>query len=486
MGDQGTEFFTRNARHILWLLVIVVIILAPLLLLAQGYLPLDDCLRHAAKAVDGRPWSDVLVLRPGILVDPHAPWHALLKALASLFGLGAEGLVTLTVGGLFTLILLAPLPWMEAPDGWILAWVLTWVAGGVQARLLLGRPYEVPMAALMAVMALWRGETRKGLRVWILTAALMGVAAALHGSWYLLALIPAAFLMAGRWRDSLELALCWLIGSFLGACLTGHPLTFLWGQLLHLGHTLGQSAPPTVLVQELQSSQGGGLVGFCLLGVLVFQVVRGKEKQALKDPLFMLALVGWILGLKIKRFWIDWGYPGAVLWLAFELAPWLVDLGKRAPLRRLALAAATGFAMILILCNADQGRWADPMRSRSFVEKRPDLKAWLPEKGGILYSASMETFFDTYFHHPHAEWRYMVGFEPSMMPEKDLATFYAILQDPRNPACYKPWVDQMGPKDRLLVEVAGTPNNLAPSLEWQWFDDKMWLGRKPAAPALRP
>jgi hypothetical protein len=486
LSDDGTAFLTRNSLRILWGLALLVIILAPILVLAQGYMPIDDCLRHAAKAVDGRPWSDILVLRPGILEDPHAPWHALLRGLDGLFGTGPEGLVVLTVGGLFMLIFLAPLPWLEAPDGWILAWVLLWTAGGIQTRLLLGRPFELPMAALLAVMALWRGVDRKGFRAWTLSAALLGIAGVLHGSWYLMALLPAAFLLAGRWRDALELTLCWLAGSFLGACLTGHPLTFLMGQVIHLGHTLGQGVPPTVLVQELQSSRGGGLVGLGLLGVLLFRVTQGKEKTILKDPVFLLALLGWLLGIKIKRFWIDWGYPSAALWLALELGPWLTELGRKAPLRRLALAVTAGMAMIFILCNADESRWADPTRNVSCLQKRPDLKAWYPGKGGILYSPNMDLFFDTYYHHPHADWRYMVGFEPSMMPEKDLATYYAILLDPYNPLSYKPWVDKMGPNDRLALESTRSPAYLAPTLEWQWFEDKIWLGRKPAVPSARP
>jgi hypothetical protein len=468
----------RHQGWLVWAMVIQAVILIPLLLLAQGYLPVDDCLRHAAKAVDGRPWTEILVLRPGILVDPHAPWHAVLRSIHLVAGLGPEGLVSLTVAGLFILVLLAPLPWLKAPDAWILAWVLAWALGGSQIRLLLGRPFEIPMAACLAVMALWRGGAR-GPSAWFLATAFFGVAAALHGAWYLLLMVPAAHLAAGRWRDAANLTAAWAAGCGLAALATGHPVTFLVGQLVHLGHALGPSAPPAALVPELQSSRGGGLVGVALLGILVLQVTRGREARLLRDPLFLLALGGWLLGLVLKRFWVDWGYPCLVLWVAFQIAPHLARLGRRAPGRRLVLALGAGAAATFILSTADEGRWSDRSRQVSFAEARPDLRDWLPGEGGILYAPDMSVFFDTYYRLPHARWRYMVGFEPAMMPPEDVATYHRILLDPYNPDSFKPWVDKMRPQDRLLLTATRSPANVVPGLEWVWFQRTTWVGRKP-------
>jgi len=194
-------FLEGHGELLVWGVVLQCLILVPLLLLSQGYLPPDDCLRHAAKAVDGRAWSEILVLRQGILSDPHVAWNGLLRGIHLLTGWGPDGLVALTVAGLFLLVMAAPLYWFKAPEAWLGSWVLLWVAGGSQIRPILGRPFLVPMAALLALMCLWtRGGpvTRRG---WALSTALFGAGALLHGAWYLFALVPLAFLVAGRLRD---------------------------------------------------------------------------------------------------------------------------------------------------------------------------------------------------------------------------------------------------------------------------------------------
>jgi len=449
-----------------------------MVLLAQGYLPPDDSLRHAAKAVDARPWSEILVLRPGLLGDPHAAWHALLRGLHLATGWGPEGLVAFAVLALFLLTMAAPLPWFKAPDAWIIAWVLVWVAGGSQIRPLLGRPYLFAMAALLALLALNTRNRSGPLTRALLSTALFAAAALLHGSWYLLALIPIAFLGAGRWRDAARLCACFAVGCLAAALLTGHPLDFLAGQVLHLLHAVSPSGRPQLLVPEFRPSLGGGLVAAALLGVLLIQIRRGREARSLADPIFILALLGWLLGLKFKRFWIDWGYPSAVLWLAFQLEPSLVRLGRQAPLRRLALATAAGLAAILLISTGDEGRWSEP--ARTLPAAVPGAQSWLPEAGGILYASDMALFYDLYFQNPHGKWRYMVGFEPTMMPPEDLATFQNILLEPDNPAAYAPWIVKLRPQDRLFLRANRQPQSVFPGLQWYRVERNLWSGRKPA------
>ena len=470
-------FLEGHGELLVWGVVLQCLILVPLLLLSQGYLPPDDCLRHAAKAVDGRAWSEILVLRPGILSDPHVAWNGLLRGIHLLTGWGPDGLVALTVAGLFLLVMAAPLYWFKAPEAWLGSWVLLWVAGGSQIRPILGRPFLVPMAALLALMCLWtRGGpvTRRG---WALSTALFGAGALLHGAWYLFALVPLAFLVAGRLRDGGVLSGCYALGCLLAALVSGHPVDFLAGQLIHMGHAVAPIANPLLAVPELGPSHGAGFVGVALLAVVLFQVRRGREARLLKDPLFVLVLIGWLLGLFSKRFWIDWSYPCGALWLAFQLEPWFQRLGARAPLRRLTLAAATGLAAILLISTGDEGRWTDRSRDTSFLF-RADLQPWLPGAGGILYSPDMTTFFDLYFAKPKAPWRYMVGFEPGMMPPEDLAIFHGILLDPQNPAPYGPWIAKMRPEDRLLLRSSRSPQFLLPGLQWCRAASNLWLGRK--------
>ena len=50
---------------------------------------------------------------------------------------------------------------------------------------------------------------------------------------------------------------------------------------------------------------------------------------------------------------------------------------------------------------------------------RPGLAAWMPEPGGIVYSPSLDVFFRTFYANPRADWRYLLGFEPGIMPRED-------------------------------------------------------------------
>ena len=73
-------------------LVVLSLALVPLRIVAQGFLPDDDVLRHAAKAVSGRAWSEVLVLRPEVTMDSHPGWHGLLSLVHQATGADAHAL----------------------------------------------------------------------------------------------------------------------------------------------------------------------------------------------------------------------------------------------------------------------------------------------------------------------------------------------------------------------------------------------------------
>src|SRR4029453_5848391 len=92
-------------RAVRWLVVAAVVLLS-VRVLGQGFLPPDDALRHAAKAVSGRPWSDILVMRPTTTPDGHPGWHFVLGAVHRSTGAGAPALVLFSVVGLFVLFAL--------------------------------------------------------------------------------------------------------------------------------------------------------------------------------------------------------------------------------------------------------------------------------------------------------------------------------------------------------------------------------------------
>ena len=49
----------------------------------------------------------------------------------------------------------------------------------------------------------------------------------------------------------------------------------------------------------------------------------------------------------------------------------------------------------------------------AMITEHPELKGWMPEKGGIFYGADMTFFYNTFYKNPDGDWRYIVGFEPA-------------------------------------------------------------------------
>ncbi len=484
---ERTFELRRYATLAIWLLTVVTIVLIPLRIVGLGYLPGDDALRHAAKAIANKPWSEILVLRPDATLDSHAAWHALLRGIHLVTQCGADTLVVAAVVVLSILFLASPLRWMRAPDAWLASWLLVFVAQiSPILRITRGRPYIISMAVLIVLVQLWtrgmRHTGRNARLVW--STVLFMLAAWLHGSWYLLFLIPCAFILARRLRPALELTGCWLAGCLFAAFLTGQPWAFLAGQVSHMLHAMGDTAFTPLLVSEFQPSGGGGVLALLWFVMVAAWLARGGSyDRLLRDPIFMLALLGWLLGLKVVRFWEDWGLPCAALWMACRLEPLLLRLGRRAPAHRLALATGTCLALLLLTGSDLSGRWTSCLRKDYLTSEHADLVPWLPSKGGILYVADMRVFYDMFFKNPQAEWRYIIGFEPTLMPPDDLQTFNNILWNVGDLRAYKPWVDKMRPADRLvLARPAGAAPNL-PTLEWHYAATDTWIGRLPAVSA---
>src|ERR1700720_4110804 len=70
-GGMASNEFKRRVPLAAWLVVVITLLLVPLKIIGYGYLPADDALRHAAKAVSGKPWSEILVMRNDFAIDQH-------------------------------------------------------------------------------------------------------------------------------------------------------------------------------------------------------------------------------------------------------------------------------------------------------------------------------------------------------------------------------------------------------------------------------
>jgi hypothetical protein len=475
-------------RTVRWLSMAVVL-LVPIRVLSHGFLPQDDALRHAAKAVSGRPWTEIVVLRPDMALDGYPGWHALLRGVHLLTGADAHALVLLSVVGLFFACALPPLVLLRRPESWLVALLL---AGAIDPtmlwRLLLGRPLLVTGAALVLTLLLWR-PLQEERRPWTAACAAtlaFTLANWMHGSWYLLVLPLACVAAARQFRAALRLTACWAVGTLFGAVLTGQPLAFLWHTVKNAYLTTGGALSIPSMAVELRPAQSSPLVLLVVLGVLLWRHVRGGPRVSpLRQPAFVLAAAGWVLGSLAERFWIDVGWLALLVWLAEEVQDFLESRASVGNAGRLALVAAVGASTVLVLGADVQGRWdrpSDPQRqflSAYLSTADPEQVGWLPDPGGIFYSSDMRLFFRTFYRNPTAPWRYILGFEAALMPPEDLAVYKAVFEHPGDGTPYQTWVRKMRPADRLFVVHTSDEPPPIPGLEWHQVLRGLWSGRLP-------
>lgn len=473
---------SRTVAFTVRLLVLAALVVIPLRIVRLGFLPPDDALRHAAKAVSGRPWAEIVLLRPGMTLDAHTGWHAFLGAVHRATGADAHALVLLSVILLFVVASLPAALVLRRPEAGLAALlVLTLADVRSFSRLVSGRPLLLSMAVVCTVALVWpRLRDRLDPRLAALLVALFAVATVAHGSWFLFLLPLACFFLVGERRCGLRLTACWAAGVVAGAVLTGHPVGFLVQAVRHVVLSLGSGEPTRALTMEFQPAQGAPLMVAAVAIVLSFRAQQPLRRASLADPVFALAVAGWVLGFVTLRFWTDWGAPAAVVWIALELEHALESrVGPEQP-RRLALGAALVLATALAITNDHDGRFTAPQLP-ALTSRDSRQAEWLPQPGGILYSTEMWVFYRTFYGNPLAPWRYALGFEPGLMPPEDLAIFRAYLARGGDTSVLQGWQRKMRPADRLVVaHDPGSPPAVS-GLEWHQVLPGVWSGRLAAA-----
>lgn len=479
-----SQAMKRYVPLAVWMAVILTLVMIPGKIMSYGFLPADDALRHAAKAVCGKPWPEILVMRSDFTIDPHPGWHVVLGAVHRAFDANAEALVVFSVVGLMLLLNFSVLPWLGRPEAWLAVLMVVAVCiPSFISRMMLGRPYLVSMVVFMTALLVWRRMEQRRPGPWELvsTVVLIAAAAWIHGSFYLLIMPAAALLVAGRWRQALEFGACWLAGSVLGASLTGHPWQFLGQCLRHLFGVFGDYFLARQLVVELLPSDGDFGAVLVVVAMLFWRALSPDWKASeLRNPLFLMGVLGWVLGLKVVRFWSDWGLPAMLLWLAFEFQKQFAHYLAADSLKRLTITCVLALGVFLGTTSDRESRWTANLTTEYLTQDNPELAGWLPEPGGILYSADMRVFNNTFFKNPNAPWRYVLGFESALMLPEDLAVVRKVDWNYGDVRAYAPWVQKMGPKDRLTIRGAkniGSPN--IPELEWHYAVTDIWIGRKP-------
>ena len=483
----------RHLRLIVLLLAMGVGLLIPFKILSLGYLPMDDALRHAAKAVSGKVWSDILVLNPAYAGDEHPGWHAILGGVYKVTGCSTDALVSLAVAGLFCALWLAFLAGQRRPDAVLYAILICIFFTGAYVRWLFGRPFILMDVCIVVLLRMWGQELKHAASCICstctapisktklgITFGVFAVSAWIHESWYLYVLLLGAFFLVGRLRDFAWLLICWIFGTLAGALLTGHPFEYLW-ETFHL--VWGAIFPDKVLQRmttiEFQPSSGDASLVIVVGLMLLWRKARGAwRSSAIYNPTFALAVVGWVLGLRVCRFWADWGYIALTVWVIAEITEALEDTNwEMGRIRSVGIAGLAGLSILFTTTQDSGSRWTNSLNTTYLTQDNPAYQSWLPGTNGIIYSADMRVFYNTFYKNPNAPWKYVLGFEPTIMDRTNLTVLRDIQVSFGSDQAYTPWVKKMHPEDRLVIldGPGGKPN--IPVLQWNYITNGIWIGK---------
>ena len=478
------ERYRRYVPLAAWLAVALTVLFIPLKIISYGYVPGDDAMRHCAKAVSGKPWSEILVLGGVFKIDQSLGWHGILGALHQALGWNAEGLMIFSVVALFLVLNGALLPWLRRPEAWLGALLIAMVISDLPQRWLLGRPFILTTASLMTILFMVQRRP-PDVKSFVPCALMIGACTFIHGVWYLWLLPIAAIFFAGQFRWSLLLTGAWLLGTGFSMVASGHPVDYLSHALGMAVHGVGGHLSNRSEVTELQPF-GGDILAVVLFGALVALrlATRHTAPTLTKNPAFWLMCGCWILSFRVGRFWEDWGWPALMVLVVTELDLLFAEKFVADSLRRLWLVLILSVAAFFAVTADLNSRYTKNLDwSYLSVTEHPEIADWMPDADGILYSPDMGIFYQTFYKNPTAKWRYLVGFEPALMPADDFNTYQEIFLQNGDAKAYEPWVKKMKPADRLVLRAGKNERPGIAGLEWDYAVSGIWIGRTPRTSA---
>jgi hypothetical protein len=457
-----------------------------------------------AKVMTDKEYDQIVVLRPEYKIDHSPGWNWILRQLHRAAGWNEDALMIFSVAAMMLCVYLAGLPWLRRPEAWMAALLAQMVAlPNLMVRLDQGRPFLLSEGVLICLLFAW-GRERTRQPSWhklVLTTAGFALSVWVHGAWYLWVFVLGGFFMAGAWCETLWLAACWAAGVIAGALLSGKPLAFLYGAVYMAAAVFKEHAPKWMLVGEFQPSDGEFYTLVILALVYIWRRCpsspsppqtcggegRGEEASnrsmekasLLRQPVFWMIAIFWTLGFQADRFWADWGMTAATVWLAMQFDGWMVEKWPADGGRRLLLCCLIAAPFFLDSTSDIRMRYTQNQQETFLDGSDPRLQGWLPEGDGIFYNADMAFFYNTFYKNPQANWRYIQGFEPALMPEEDLQILRQMQWNHFDLDSYQPWIKKMRPQDRL--EVPGSAPPPIAELEWRAAAKGLWLGRKPPA-----
>jgi hypothetical protein len=480
-ATTGDSFFQRYVPLVVWIIVLATLFLIPLKILSYGFVPGGDARRHIAKAFTDKSDSQVVVLRSGFKMDHNPGWEWVLRRVERATGWDIGQITVFAVIALLLSVFYSALPWLRRPEAWLAALLAELVAlPYLMDRLVQCRPLLIPEGMLIALLFVWSRMDPKG-QLWLkllFTTAAFCLATWIDGAWFLWGFLFAAFILAREWRKLLWLLGCWAVGTIIAASLTGSPVQFLAQTIRLAARVALENVPQWVLVGEMTPSRGEFETLVLLAIVFLWRRQQGRAVSALLDtPAFWLIIVCWILGLKADRCWADWGMPGVLVWLTLQFEETFTTFCGATSPKRLLLCALIAFPLFLQSTN-DLDRRYSSSAGEQFVDARdPSLQGWLPGKDGIFYCAQMAFYYDTLYKNPTADWHYILGYEPAIMPEADLKVLRSIQLSHGAFSAYEPWIQKMRPIDRLVIYSPSQPG--LPQLEWRRAVGDIWIGKSP-------
>ena len=414
-------------------------------------------------------------------MDSHVGWHKILEFLYQITGSSVDDLVVFSIVFLFILFCIIPIFFLNRPEAWLITLLIIWVANySSLMRIFLGRPYIFTMAVLVLLGFVWPRFKTKPIP-WppvIILTILIALATWIHCLWYMFTLPALCFFIAREWRAGFIVSLCTIAGVMIGMFLTGHPIQFFLQTVGHFFHSLGDHTVTRQLVTEFQPFKGDPVMVVVVLGMLSWRALRNSwDLKAIVTPVFILAVVSWALGFVVLRVWVDWGIPAVCVWMSLEFQEYLKTSMDSSSWKRVGLTLAIACTLFIAVTSDYGSRWTQSMSVQYLSGTNPEHKEWLPEKSGIIYSDDMTVFYQTFYANPHAGWRYILGFEPTMMPPEDLAILRKIQWNYGAIETYEPWVKKMRPEDRLILRRHSMP--AIKELEWNLAVTGTWIGRLP-------
>jgi hypothetical protein len=92
----------------------------------------------------------------------------------------------------------------------------------------------------------------------------------------------------------------------------------------------------------------------------------------------------------------------------------------------------------------------------------------------------MSVFYQTFYKNPTGDWRYILGFEATLMRPEDFEVYHKVLWNYGDSKAYQPWLLKMTPADRLVIRGSRGSAPHIPQLEWNYGVSGIWVGRVPA------